>query len=203
MGKVTRSLDDIEKLVKKAHQTPEERLKEVNEQLEYQRSVNMNGLVTDKEKILLEAKEILEKQIEEAADKKTLDKIKLQEKQEKQLKKEIKEQLFTDINNNVKEHPQEKHQQVYYLLHDSEVMNDIIKNITKIYGDEFYDYILSIYIKTIEEVYKLYKFSVDLQEKQRKEAQKRLNQKLKRSIAKDAAIVGILKLANKKKNYRR
>lgn len=216
MAKIARSLDDIEKLVKKAHQTPKEQLKEVRDRLQYLNIkkgftnleyYNKDGTTAKKPeqeayKTLKEAEKILLEEIEKEENKKELDQIKLNDKLEKQIKKEIKEQLFNNLHHNFKI-SNGQYLRAYEIMHDPEVIEDEAKELTKIYGSGFNDYILSIYIKILEEVFKIYKYNADLQAKAEKASSEATQRRLKKGIKKDLAVIGILKLAHKKKNYRR
>lgn len=212
MGRISRSLDSIEKLVQEAHKTPQEQLKNIQEELKTlspQKGFNNLEYVNEKRanveryQILKEAETILIEQIEAEQNKKELEQIKLAERLEKQNKKEIKALLFANINYYFTKYPKEQYQRIYELLHDKDIIQEETEKITDIYGLEFKDFILSIYIETVEKVYKLYKYSVNKQKEEQKANKKRLDSKLKQGIAKDAAIIALLKLANKKKNYRK
>lgn len=214
MGKITRQLDEIDKLIIKAHQTPAEKLKEIEEELQTRNTkkgfTNLqyftikDGITKEAEqpeeettKKLIEAREILKKQLEQEQEREELNKIKLEEKLQKQEKKEIQALLFDNINNYFLKYPN-KRGEIWHYLHDDEVIQDEIREIVKIYGAEYTSYLYMIYNKTINQVFKLYSYNIKQQQRERENAKKQLKNMLKRSIAKDIAIIGILKMANKK-----
>lgn len=216
MAKITRSLDDIEKLVKKAHQSPKEQLKEVQERLkllnvkkgfnnlEY---YNKNGTTAERPeqeeyKTLKEAEKILIEEIEKEEDKKELDQIKLNERLEKQTKKEIKELLFSNLKANFDLCKQNQYLLAYDLMHEPAVINDEIKKITDIYGIEFKDCTLSFYIKTLDQVYQLYKYQVKKQQQIIKQEQSRTTKKLKNALGVNLAISAALKLCDRKRKLK-
>ena len=210
MAKISRQIDEIEKLIQKQQQTPKEKLKIIEEELNKIKTsqkgftnLHYQGEKQQKEneriKTLEQAKSYLLDQIEQEEEKKELNKIKLQEKQEKQLKKEIEALLFYNINQYFLKYPEKEHRKIWQLLHDKEVIKDEINGIIKSYGSEFTDYCYSIYIKTITKVYKLYEYNIKEQEKDQKAEIKSINAKLKRSIAKDIAVIGIIKASSRKK----
>lgn len=219
MGKITRQLDDIDKLIIKAHQTPAEKLKEIEEELQTRNTkkgfTNLqyftikDGITKEAEqpeeettKKLLEAREILKKQLEQEQEREELNKIKLEEKLQKQEKKEIQALLFDNINNYFLKYPN-KRGEIWHYLHQDEIIKDEIAEIVKIYGVEYQNYCFMIYDKTINQVFKLYSYNIKQQQKAKETAKKQLKSKLKRGIAKDILIIGGLKLANKGKNGRR
>ena len=209
MAKITRQLSDIEKLVEQAHKTPQERLKQVNEELKIHKEQTMyhtdkehKKIVTDKEKTLIEAKKILEEQIEQEEDKKELNKMKLERTNIRFIKEEIQEELFNNINYVFKPNKNDK-KIAYQELCKYDNIKMLIKDITDIYGMEFEDYTYSIYNKTLNQVYNIYKPYIKQQEQEEKELARYYKAKKqnrnKKIIATNLAICGILKWANSKR----
>lgn len=216
MAKITRSLGDIEKLVKKANQSPQEQLKEVQERLKYLNIkkgfnnleyYNKNGTAAERPeqeeyKTLKEAEKILLEQIEQEENKKELDQIKLNERLEKQTKKEIQAELYSNLKANFDLCKQNQYLLAYDLMHEPAVIDDEIKKITDIYGIEFKDYTLSIYIKTLDQVYQLYRYQVKKQQQIIKQEQSRTTKKLKNALGVNLAISAALKLCDIKRKLK-
>ena len=173
MATIKTHIEELKGIIEKTHQTPEEKLKRVENELKVFESERIKStidgeyIITEKEKLLREYREILKEQVEQEKDKKELQKIKYNKALDRNIKDEIKELLFNEINEYFipKEHDKRV---VYETLCEYENIGEITKDITKIYGKEFEDYVLSIYQKTLNQVYNIYKPYIKLKEQEDK-----------------------------------
>ena len=176
MAKISRKIDDLEKIIEKAHQTPKERIKNIDEEIKLFESVKFQDIeetTLKRQEILQEARKILIEQIEEEETKKELEKIKHIEQLEKRTKKEIEKQLFYTFKRYFEEFPH-KRGKVSKVLKQSDVITEEVAEITKKWGSEFEMFTFSIYNKVLNKVINIYKEDIKQQEQTQKTKNKSL-----------------------------
>lgn len=203
MATIKRHLDDISKLVQQQQKSPQKQLEEIEKELQGFKDFNFTG-TTQREKELIQAKEILQKQLHYNAINEEIKEKKYNNFIDKELKKEIESSLFDELLDYFKQFDNKK--KIYSILNKSDVKNLIIDEYIKIYGIDFNIYLYDIYNKLLNKIKNIYIEDIKEQEeeeKQQKQAikdhDKRKKEKQKNRIALNVGVIGLLTLANKKK----
>jgi hypothetical protein len=217
MAKITRKLDDIEKLIQKEQQTPAERLAEVKKELATIQEVNFNDKIErkplEREQTLLKAKKILEKQVEEIEEKQAQTDIKrmhniidiavYQNLDEIFKAKEVKGKLLKVYE--TLQLSKIKDLFINELIEDLSINNDDVKEL----ADFYLPYIRESYDKQLKKLYNYYKGDIQeelknkrIEQQNAKIRQKNREQTLNNIIKFHAGVIALGKAINRKKRYR-
>ena len=203
MATIKRHLDDISKLVQQQQKSPEKQLEEIEKELKDFKEFNFTG-ATQREKELIEAREIIQKHLHYNAINEEIKEKKYNSFIDKELKKEIESSLFDELLDYFKQFEDKK--KIYNILNKSNVKNLIIEEYKKTYGNEFIIFLYDIYNKLLNKIKNIYIEDIKEQEeeeRQQKQAIKDYNrrrkEKQKNRIAFNVGVIGLLALANKNK----
>lgn len=160
-------MDDLEKIIEKVHKTPEERIKQIDEELKEFESIKFKDTLLDedtkRQKILKEAKEILLSQLEN--------------ENTKQKEREAEELLFNNMLGYFEKYPNKK-LGIWEVLNKSEVIYDEVNDVCKQGYQKQKNYLLMNYSKISRKVYNIYKSDIEqAKEARRKQEKARTKQK--------------------------
>ena len=192
MATIKKHLDELQKTLEKQKQTPQKQLEEIEEELKLLKDtkiLNHKGeeIKLQKEKDLLQLKEILQKQLYYKELDEEIKQNKYNNYIDKNIKKQIEQEIFLILDEYFQENEEKKHV-VYKVLNRSNNKKEILKDVINSYDIEG-DLILVIYElydKTLKKLYNFYKFDIleeqkTIKEKQeeQKQARKELKQRLR------------------------